>query len=174
MSAKVLALHVQQGEELAKQHRLPQPIVDIIKEHHGTSAMTYFLTKARERGELINEADYRYSGPKPRSKESAIIMLADSVEAAVKALSDPTPEQIERVVYEVVSAKIADGQLDDAPLTLREIQEIQRALIDTLKSIYHHRIEYPKVATTRHAEPTNHHADHPAAPAPPMAKQTGS
>jgi putative nucleotidyltransferase with HDIG domain len=174
MSAKVLALHVQQGEELAKQHRLPQPIVDIIKEHHGTSAMTYFLTKARERGELINEADYRYSGPKPRSKESAIIMLADSVEAAVKALSDPTPEQIERVVHEVVSAKIADGQLDDAPLTLREIQEIQRALIDTLKSIYHHRIEYPKVATTRHAEPTNHHADHPAAPAPPMAKQTGS
>ncbi|MFA0732505.1 MAG: hypothetical protein LKKZDAJK_001058 [Candidatus Fervidibacter sp.] len=152
MSAKVLALHVQQGEELARQHRLPQPIVDIVREHHGTSVMTYFLAKAKERGELLNEADYRYSGPKPRSKESAIVMLADSAEAAVKALSDPTPEQIERVVREVIEAKIADGQLDDAPLTLRELQEIQRALIDTLKSIYHHRIEYPKVTTTRHAE----------------------
>lgn len=170
MSAKVLALHVEQGEELARHHRLPPPIVDIIREHHGTSVMTYFLAKAKERGELTNEAQYRYSGPKPRSKESAIVMLADSVEAAVKAVSDPTPEQIERIVHEVVDAKVADGQLDDAPLTLHELQEIKRALIDTLKSIYHHRIEYPKVTPHRHAEPTTHLAERHSNPTPPMAR----
>lgn len=166
MSAKILALHVQRGEELARQHRLPLPIVDIIKEHHGTSAMTYFLAKAKEKGELFNEADYRYRGPKPRTKESAIVMLADSVEAAVKALTDPSPEQIERVVHEVLSAKMADGQLDEAPLTLRELKEIQSALIDTLKSIYHHRIEYPKGTTLNHEKPSHHHAHLPATPVP--------
>ncbi len=151
MSAKVLMLHVHQGEELAQQHRLPQPIVDIIREHHGTSPMTYFLAKAKERGELLNESDYRYKGPKPRSKESAIIMLADSVEAAVRSLNHPTPKDIERVVENIVAGKVADGQLDETPLSFREVQEIKRAFTDTLKSIYHQRIEYPKLDPDRHA-----------------------
>lgn len=151
MSAKVLMLHVHQGEELAQKYRLPQPIIDVIREHHGTSLMTYFLAKAKERGELLNESDYRYNGPKPRSKESALIMLADSVEAAVRSLNNPTPNDIERVVEDIIAAKIADGQLDDTPLSFREVQGIKRAFIETLKSIYHQRIEYPKVEQERHA-----------------------
>jgi len=148
ISANILMLHVKQGVEIARKNRLPEPIIDIIQEHHGTSVMAYFLDKARKRQDLLEEDreenKYRYEGPKPRSKESAIIMLADSVEAAVRALPNPDMKAIEQVIEEVVASKLEDGQLEDAPLSFRDLTEIKKAFLDTFKSIYHQRIEYPK------------------------------
>lgn len=151
LSATILAHHVQYGVELARQYGLPQPIIDLICEHHGTSLITYFWAKAKEQGVVSVDSDFRYKGPKPRSKESAILMLADSVEAAVRALPHPDPEAIEREIEEVIASKLADGQLDDAPLSLHDLQEIKRAFVETFKSIYHQRVEYPKVTVERHA-----------------------
>lgn len=158
LSAIVLEQHVKQGERLAIENRLPEPIINIIREHHGTSLMAYFWDKARKKGEVI-EHDFRYEGPKPRSKESAIIMLADSVEAAVKSLPNPSPQETEELVDEVVNSKLADGQLDESPLSMKDLQEIKRAFIETLKSIYHQRIEYPKVKLERDVNGSkgNHH-----------------
>lgn len=152
VSALILGAHVRDGIELAKRFRLPQPVVDIIAEHHGTSVMTYFWAKAHEQCPTLVESDYRYRGPKPRSKESAIILLADSVEAAVRALPNPDLERVREVIDSVVAAKIADGQLDESPLSFRDVQEIKQAFFDTFKSIYHQRIEYPRVE--RHGKAT--------------------
>ncbi len=148
ISANVLMLHVEQGVEIARKNRLPTPIIDIIREHHGTSVMSYFLDKAKKRTDLLeedkDESKYRYKGPKPSTKESAIIMLADSVEAAVRALSSSDIKAIEQVIEEVVASKLEDGQLEESPLSFRDLTEIKRAFLDTFKSIYHQRIEYPK------------------------------
>ncbi len=148
ISANVLMLHVEQGVEIARKNRLPTPIIDIIREHHGTSIMSYFLDKAKKRTDLLeedrDENKYRYKGPKPQSKESAIIMLADSVEAAVRALSTSDIKAIEQVIEEVIASKLEDGQLEESPLSFRDLTEIKRAFLDTFKSIYHQRIEYPK------------------------------
>lgn len=158
LSAIVLEQHVKQGEKLARENRLPEPIINIIREHHGTSLMAYFWDKARKQGEVV-EHDFRYEGPKPQSKESAIIMLADSVEAAVKSLPNPSHQEIEELVDEVVNSKLADGQLDESPLSMKDLQEIKRAFVETLKSIYHQRIEYPKVKLERDVNGTkgNYH-----------------
>lgn len=148
ISANILMLHVEQGVEIARKNRLPEPIIDIIREHHGTSVMTYFLDKAKKRKDLLEEDraenKYRYKGPKPRTKESAIIMLADSVEAAVRALANSDLRVIEQVIDEVIASKLKDGQLEESPLSFRDLTEIKRAFLDTFKSIYHQRIEYPK------------------------------
>ena len=148
ISANVLVLHVEQGVEIARKNRLPKPIIDIIQEHHGTSLMTYFLDKAKKRKDLLeedrDENKYRYKGPKPRTKESAIIMLADSVEAAVRALPNSDLKTIEQVIEEVVASKLEDGQLEEAPLSFHDLTEIKKAFLDTFMSIYHQRIEYPK------------------------------
>jgi putative nucleotidyltransferase with HDIG domain len=145
MSANVLRLHVDEGVEIAQKYRLPEPIVNVIREHHGTSVMAYFHAKARERKDMVLvEDEYRYRGPKPQSKESAIIMLADSVEAAVRARPNPTLDEIAQVIDEVVKEKVDDGQLEEAPINFRDLTEIKRAFLDTFKSIYHQRVEYPK------------------------------
>ncbi len=145
MSAKVLSLHVERGVERARQHRLPQPICDIIAQHHGTSLMTFFFQKAREEDPRVDPSQFRYKGPLPQTKEAALVMLADSVQAAVHALSNPKPEEIEEVVRQVVRERLDDGQLAETPLTLRDLEIIQRSFAETLKAIYHHRIEYPKL-----------------------------
>jgi uncharacterized domain HDIG len=145
MSANVLRLHVEEGIEIAQKYRLPEPIVNIIREHHGTSIMAYFHAKAKERKDMmLVEEEYRYKGPKPRSKESAIIMLADSVEAAVRARSNPTTEEIAQIIDEVVREKLEDGQLEEAPISFRDLTEIKKAFLETFKSIYHQRVEYPR------------------------------
>ncbi|MCX7642726.1 MAG: HDIG domain-containing protein [Armatimonadetes bacterium] len=148
ISANVLMLHVEQGVEIARKNRLPAPIIEIIQEHHGTSLMSYFLDKAKKRADLLEEDKeenrYRYKGPKPRTKESAIIMLADSVEAAVRALSNSDLKAIEQVIEEVIASKLEDGQLEESPLSFRDLTEIKRAFLDTFRSIYHQRIEYPR------------------------------
>ncbi|MCS7223344.1 MAG: HDIG domain-containing protein [Armatimonadetes bacterium] len=170
MSAKVLALHVDQGVELARHHRLPRIIRDIIQQHHGNSLMTYFWQKALEENPRADPSAFRYKGPLPQTKEAALVMLADGVQAAVHSLSNPTNENIEKVVKEVVSDRINDGQLSESPLTLKDIEIIQKSFIETLKAIYHHRIDYPKGEVRDNGSPPlRHHNGDSGRPLPPAS-----
>lgn len=145
-SAKIIISHVTYGTKLAKEMGLPDRIVDFVPQHHGTRTLHYFLTKAREeagKGEEIDENDFRYPGPKPQFKESAIMMIADSCEAASRSLSEPTPENIRFIVTKIIDAILADDQLDECDLTLRELTIIRESMIKSLISIYHSRVDYP-------------------------------
>lgn len=145
-SAKIIISHVTYGTKLAKDMGLPARIVDFIPQHHGTRTLHYFLTKAKEeagKGEEIDENDFRYPGPKPQFKEAAIMMIADSCEAASRSLSEPTPENIRFIVTKIIDAILADDQLDECDLTLRELTVIRESMIKSLVSIYHSRVDYP-------------------------------
>jgi putative nucleotidyltransferase with HDIG domain len=145
-SARIITSHVSYGLKLAKEIGLPKQISDFIPQHHGTRTLHFFLRKAQaqaKEGEEINEAEFRYPGPKPQFKESAIMMIADSCEAAARSLSYPNPENIRAIVTKIVDAIISDGQLDECNLTLREITTIREAIITALTAIYHARIDYP-------------------------------
>jgi len=145
-SAKIIISHVTFGTKLAKEMGLPARIVDFIPQHHGTRTLHYFLSKAKEeagKGEEIDESDFRYPGPKPQFKESAIMMIADSCEAAARSLSEPTPENIRFIVTKIIDAILSDDQLDECDLTLRELTQIRESMIKSLVSIYHSRVEYP-------------------------------
>ena len=145
-SAKIITSHVSYGLRLAKEIGLPQQVADFIPQHHGTRTLHFFLQKARQQAskeEVINEADFRYPGPKPQFKEAAILMLADSCEAAARSLAQPDPQSIRAIVARIFDAIITDGQLDDSNLTLRELTSIREALINSLMAIYHPRIDYP-------------------------------
>lgn len=145
-SAKIIISHVTYGTKLAKEMGLPDRIVDFVPQHHGTRTLHYFLTKAKEeagKGEDIDDNDFRYPGPKPQFKESAIMMIADSCEAASRSLSEPTPENIRFIVTKIVDAIVADDQLDECDLTLRELTQIRESMIKSLVSIYHSRVDYP-------------------------------
>ena len=148
MSTKVIMAHVKNGLELAGRYNLGEPIKEAIATHHGTSLLQYFHNRAvklaAERQTTVSEEEYRYGGPKPRSREAGILMLADSVEAAARTLKTPSPTQINALVKRIVSHKIQDGQLDDCCLTLRELAQIEEAFTRVLTlGFYHHRIEYP-------------------------------
>ncbi|MGI8838617.1 MAG: HD family phosphohydrolase [Pyrinomonadaceae bacterium] len=145
-SARIITSHVTYGMKLAKEINLPQKIADFIPQHHGTRTLHFFLRKAESMakpGETIDEKDFRYPGPKPQFKEAAIMMLADSCEAAARSLSHPDPENIRAIVVKIVDAIISDGQLDECDLTLQEITTIREAIISALTAIYHARIDYP-------------------------------
>lgn len=145
-SARVITSHVTYGLKLAKQIGLPKKIADFIPQHHGTRTLHYFLRKAQAQaapGEEINEAEFRYPGPKPQSKEAAIMMLADSCEAATRSLSRPDPENIRFIVVKIADAVVSDGQLEECDLTLRELTTIRETLITALIAIYHARVDYP-------------------------------
>lgn len=145
-SAKIIISHVTYGAKLAKEMGLPARIVDFIPQHHGTRTLHYFLTKAKEeagKGEEIDENDFRYPGPKPQFKEAAIMMIADSCEAASRSLSEPTPENIRFIVTKIIDAILADDQLNECDLTLRELTQIRESMIKSLVSIYHSRVDYP-------------------------------
>lgn len=145
-SARVITSHVTYGLKLAKQIGLPKKIADFIPQHHGTRTLHYFLRKAQAQaapGEEINEAEFRYPGPKPQSKEAAIMMLADSCEAATRSLSRPDPENIRAIVVKIADAVVSDGQLEECDLTLRELTTIRATLITALIAIYHARVDYP-------------------------------
>jgi len=147
MSRLVLLNHVKEGMELAKKYKLNQAIIDFIPQHHGTSLMHYFYQRAvetAEEGGSIDENDYRYPGPKPQSRETAITLLADSVEGATRALDDPTPQNVEETVEKVINNKFIDGQLDECPLTLKEIEKISQTFIRILSAMYHTRVKYPE------------------------------
>jgi len=145
-SAKIITSHVTYGAKLAKEIGLPRIIADFIPQHHGTRTLHYFLRKAQAQAkpaEVINEDDFRYPGPKPQFKEAAIMMLADSCEAAARSLVRPDPENIRAIVIKIVDAIVTDGQLDQCDITLQELTTIREAMISALTAIYHARIDYP-------------------------------
>ncbi len=145
-SARIIISHVTYGQKLAKEINLPKKISDFIPQHHGTRTLHFFLRKAQTQakpGEAIDEKEFRYPGPKPQFKEAAIMMLADSCEAAARSLARPDPANIRLIVVKIVDAVISDGQLDECDLTLQEITRIREAMISALTAIYHARIDYP-------------------------------
>ena len=145
-SARIITSHVTYGMKLAKEINLPEKIADFIPQHHGTRTLHFFLRKAQSQakpGEVIDEKDFRYPGPKPQFKEAAIMMLADSCEAAARSLARPDPENIRAIVVKIVDAIVTDGQLDECDLTMQELTTIREAVIGSLTAIYHARIDYP-------------------------------
>ena len=145
-SAKIIVSHVTYGVKLAKEMGLPQRIIDFIPQHHGTRTLHYFLKKAQAEArnpEEVDENDFRYPGPKPQFKEAAIMMIADSCEAAARSLSEPTPENIRFIVTKIIDAILSDDQLDECDLTLRELTQIRESMIKSLVAIYHSRVDYP-------------------------------
>lgn len=146
LSALIITSHVKDGLELAEKYKLPQSIKSLIEQHHGTTLVKYFYALAfNNSSEEIAETSFRYEGPKPKTKEASIIMLADSVEAAVRSINNPTITEIETMVDKVIKDKISDGQLDESDLTLKDIEVIKNSFIKVLLGIFHNRIEYPEV-----------------------------
>jgi putative nucleotidyltransferase with HDIG domain len=148
MSAAVVRSHVVEGLRLATEYRLPQAVKDFIAQHHGTQPISFFLDQARaaDPGAKLNPADFAYGGPRPQTREVAVVMIADSVESAARVLQDPSPPRIRGLVAKIVDAKIAAGQLDECPLTLREINVAKEALAKVLSGMYHQRLDYPAPA----------------------------
>jgi membrane-associated HD superfamily phosphohydrolase len=148
LSARIIKRHVKDGLEIGHVWNLPIEILDMIGQHHGTTRIEYFYRKALEEavsnGTSVNEADFRYPGPCPRSKEAGILMLADSIEATVKSLEKPTPKRIEDIVAGTIKAKLEDGQFDQCALTMREIHETGEAILEALIGFIGPRIEYPE------------------------------
>lgn len=144
MSTKVIKEHVSYGVELAQKHKLPKEIINIIREHHGTTSVAYFYYKAKEMGMDVKEEDFRYKGPEPQSKEAAVIMMADSVEAAIRSIKEPSKEKIEDMIEKIVKGKLNDGQFDKSNLTLKELDLIKEAFIEVIMGMFHQRIEYPQ------------------------------
>ncbi len=141
-NAKKIISHVEKGVKIAKEAGLPDEIIDIIAEHHGSSRALYFYSRAQEKGLKIKKSDFSYSGPKPQSKESAIVMLADCVEASIRAKQPITKEIITQITSDIIEDKIKEEQLNLSGLSQRDLQTIKSSLIDTLNTIYHQRISY--------------------------------
>lgn len=147
LSALVIASHVKEGMELAKKNKLPKDIIDIIAQHHGTNLITYFFHRALKENESANDAvaeeNYRYSGPKPQTKEVAIILLADSLEAATRSLNNPTATRIKTLVKEIIQKNLENGQLEECDLTLKDLDKIGDSFSRILTGMFHSRVEYP-------------------------------
>ena len=150
MSARIIASHVKEGVDLGKQYGLPEKILDFIPQHHGTTLISYFYDKALTQAERKNakegveEADFRYPGPKPQSREAGIVMLADSVEASTRALGEITPQSLEEAIESMIKQRFMEGQLDYCDLTLRDLTRIKDAFLKVLLGIHHQRIQYPE------------------------------
>jgi membrane-associated HD superfamily phosphohydrolase len=160
----VILNHVKEGIELARKNRLNQKIVDFIPQHHGTGLIFYFYQRALEEanGEKIDEENYRYPGPKPQARETAIVMLADSVEGATRAMEEHSPSRIDDVVRKVINNKFIDGQLDECNLTLRDIEVIGSTFTRVLTAMYHGRVKYPdKKANGHHNKKSADENPHP-------------
>ncbi len=144
-SARIIIGHVPEGAELARKHGLPEAVIDFIWQHQGTLRSEYFYrTAVRQAGvEAVDEATFRYPGPRPQSRETALLMLADATEATVRAESPHSVDEIDAIVEEIINARLEAGQLDDSDLTLGDLQRIRRAFVQTLRSMYHPRVQYP-------------------------------
>lgn len=146
LSSLIISSHVRDGIELARAHKVPEAVVNFIREHHGTTLIYYFYRKAldADTGDGVTEADFRYDGPRPQSKETAIVMLADASEATTRTLKSPTPQAIEQVVRKIIKDRLTDGQLDESNLTLKELDVIAKTFTRVLTGFFHQRIEYPE------------------------------
>ncbi|RJP28722.1 MAG: HDIG domain-containing protein [Candidatus Omnitrophota bacterium] len=147
MSKLVIMNHVKEGVDLAKKYKINRRLIDFIQQHHGDSLVYYFYRRALENvdgGEEVNEEGFRYPGPKPATKETAIVLLADSVEAATRSLKDFSPNKIEEEVHKIINNKFIDGQLDECELTLKDLENISKVFIRILSGIYHVRVSYPE------------------------------
>jgi putative nucleotidyltransferase with HDIG domain len=168
MSLLVIVGHVKDGLEFAREYNLPKPLHHYIESHHGTTLVEYFYRQAVAKAEQEDldeapaEVEYRYPGPKPRTKEAGILMLCDAVESATRAMADPTPSRIGQLVRSLASKRLADGQLDDCDLSLREVRIIEDAVIRTLCSVYHGRIAYPEQSKEQKAPATDSAPAQPA------------
>ena len=151
VSAAILTEHTRDGAELARKHHLPRQIVDLIEQHHGSTVVMFFYARACERfgQENVDITDYRYDGPKPQTAEAAILMLADTVEAAVRSMQDPSREKMHTAIRKLVRGKMEDGQLDECTLTFRDIDKICSAFEMSLQGVFHERIEYPETGPKR-------------------------
>jgi len=153
MSTLIIIAHVKEGVELARQYNLPQPIIDLIAEHHGTTLVEYFYRRATERsqadpnGSNPDEQTYRYPGPKPSTRESAVMMLADAAESASRTLTEPTPARIASLVHDLAQKRLNDGQFDECGLTLEELKTVETSLVKSLTAVYHGRVKYPDQRT---------------------------
>jgi putative nucleotidyltransferase with HDIG domain len=153
MSTLVIVAHIKDGADLARQHKLPEPIIDFIEQHHGTTLVDYFFHLANEKsqndpnGAEVDENSFRYPGPRPQTKEAAVLMLTDSAESACRSLRDPAPSRIESLVREIAERKLDDGQFDESNLTLRELRCIERSIVKSLIANYHGRVKYPDQKT---------------------------
>ena len=145
-SCQIIINHVTKGVELAKKFKLKDPILDFIPEHHGTGIVYYFYRKAKDQAkpeDNIRVENYRYPGPRPQSRETAVSLLADSAEAASRTLREPSPETIKELVKKIINDKFVDGQLDECDLTLRDLHRIQESFARNLMAMFHTRINYP-------------------------------
>jgi hypothetical protein len=155
-SADIIIGHTTDGLALARRHKLPDRICAFIPEHHGTTLVAYFYRRANQQaaeGDIVREEDYRYPGPRPQSKETAIVMLADSVEAWVRANRPPTQAEMERVIRQVINDRLISGQLDECDLTLRDLDNIRQAFVSVLQGIFHPRIQYPDPVPRQNGRP---------------------
>jgi putative nucleotidyltransferase with HDIG domain len=143
-SARIIAAHVLAGAELARKHGLPPGVRAFIPEHHGTRLIPYFYRIASERDPRVEQSLFRYPGPKPQSRETAIVMLADSTEAMVRSSEDRSGERIDAIVEEVLAERLAEGELDECELTLRDMRTIAQSFKQTLRGVYHPRVAYPE------------------------------
>ena len=157
MSALIIASHVKEGIEMGKEMDLPQEIIDVIPQHHGTKLITYFYQKAKEHqdpalGE-VTEEEFRYPGPKPQTKEAGIIMIADAVEAASRTLDEPSPARLKGMIRQIIDYIFLDGQLNECDLTLRDLEKIAQSFLRVLMGIHHHRVSYPGFDFEKQVEP---------------------
>lgn len=144
-SANIIISHVADGTTILKKYRMPKEIIEIAEQHHGTSLLKFFYYKAKQGSADLKEENFRYPGPNAQTKETAVIGIADSVEAAVRSLSQPTPEQIESLVKNIIVDRLQDGQLNECDLTLKELNTVSHTLCETVKGFFHSRIEYPEM-----------------------------
>lgn len=153
MSTLIIIAHVKDGADLARRHRLPKRVIDFIEQHHGTTLVEYFYRQATKKNEEnedrdeILESNFRYPGPKPQTREAAVLMIADAAESASRALVEPTPSRLQNLVEQIAMKKLLDGQFDECGLTLQELDSIKQSLVKSLTAIYHGRIKYPDQST---------------------------
>ncbi|MCB9759368.1 MAG: HDIG domain-containing protein [Alphaproteobacteria bacterium] len=162
-SAQVIIDHVRDGGAIAREHKLPQPIIDNIYMHHGDGLVYYFYMKARESDPSVDPRDFRYPGPRPNTREAGIIMLADKIEAACRSIHQPTPDNVSAMIQKIINSVMADGQFQQCPLTLKELYTIAETFKTTVLAIHHHRIAYPDkpIPDPRKAPPAEEKAETP-------------
>ena len=147
VSTAILTAHTRDGAQMAQKQRIPEPVVDIIRQHHGDTPVMFFYDKAQKLyGDQVDISAFRYEGPRPQTREAAIVMLADTIEAATRTLANPSPEKMEALIRKLVREKMDDGQLNDSALTFSDLDKICSTFSTVLTGVFHERIEYPEIA----------------------------